>query len=499
MIMFQIDDRRFNRLAIAGLIVGFLLVLAAFAASLWVFRSNTQANALVERTHDIVDEIARLEIMVERAETARRGIVLWPDIYRVGIYQESVAAIPHSIDRLKKLVEANPDQVERVRELEQTLRFHVREMDDSVDLARSGETLGAQQIFIADISSQPTIRAIRTQADAMRSEEIRRLEQRTAAVGRNILHVQYALALTGLLLMLLGAATFWLVRRYTRDLTTTRDRLKLLNNDLESAVDERTRDLTRANEEIQRFAYIVSHDLRSPLVNVMGFTAELDRAGKIVTAFVESVETQHPELVDEEARLAAREDLPEAIGFIRSSTQKMDRLINAILDLSRQGRRVLTPEHMPMDQVIADIADSLAVQAEKRGAAIRIESPLPDINHDRLAVEQLFSNLIENATKYLHPGRAGKVVVRGKRDGKRVRFEVEDNGRGIAPEDHERVFELFRRSGKQDQEGEGIGLANVRALAYRLGGMVTVKSALSEGSTFIVDLPVTFAKEGKEQ
>ena len=75
---------------------------------------------------------------------------------------------------------------------------------------------------------------------------------------------------------------------------------------------------------------------------------------------------------------------------------------------------------------------------------------------------------------------------------------VQDNGRGIAPEDHERVFELFRRSGQQDQSGEGIGLANVRALAYRLGGTVTVRSVLSEGSTFVVDLPTEFSGEETE-
>ena len=81
------------------------------------------------------------------------------------------------------------------------------------------------------------------------------------------------------------------------------------------------------------------------------------------------------------------------------------------------------------------------------------------------------------------------------RQGSRVVYEVQDNGRGIAPEDHERVFELFRRSGQQDQKGEGIGLANVRALAYRLGGTVTLRSVLSEGSTFIVELPTEFKGE----
>ena len=78
---------------------------------------------------------------------------------------------------------------------------------------------------------------------------------------------------------------------------------------------------------------------------------------------------------------------------------------------------------------------------------------MPSLRHDRLAVEQIFSNLMENATKYLQSGRQGVIMVRGRREGSRAIFEVEDNGRGIAPEDHERIFELFRRSGQQDQQG----------------------------------------------
>ena len=110
---------------------------------------------------------------------------------------------------------------------------------------------------------------------------------------------------------------------------------------------ERTADLQRANDEIQRFAYIVSHDLRSPLVNVMGFTAELEAATKPLADLVDRIEAEQPDLLTKEAALAAREDLPEAAASSASSTQKMDRLINAILKLSREGRRVLTPE--PID------------------------------------------------------------------------------------------------------------------------------------------------------
>ncbi len=194
-------------------------------------------------------------------------------------------------------------------------------------------------------------------------------------------------------------------------------------------------------------------------------------------------------MLTDDARQAIRVDLPESIGFIRSSTQKMDRLINAILRLSREGRRVIAPEKLDMKSLLNGVADGIRHQASSRAAEIEIESPLPDIVSDRVAVEQIFSNLVENAVKYLAKDRPGLITVRGRAQGDTVIYQVQDNGRGIDPKDHDRVFDLFRRSGTQDQPGEGIGLAHVRALAYRLGGLITCESALDQGATFTLSLP----------
>jgi signal transduction histidine kinase len=272
----------------------------------------------------------------------------------------------------------------------------------------------------------------------------------------------------------------------------SRDRLRELNENLEGAVLARTADLQRANDEIQRFAYIVSHDLRSPLVNVMGFTAELDASIKPLSELITRAEEEAPAIVTEEARLAVREDLPEAVGFIRSSTQKMDRLINAILRLSREGRRVITPEPLDVAEMLEGIVGSLQHRLTELGAEVEIETPMPKIVSDRVAIEQILSNLVENSVKYLQAGRPGRIVVRGRRTGGRVIYDVIDNGRGIDPKDHERIFDLFRRSGTQDQPGEGIGLAHVRALAYRLGGIITCESQLGKGATFSLSLPPQF-------
>jgi signal transduction histidine kinase len=294
-----------------------------------------------------------------------------------------------------------------------------------------------------------------------------------------------------ILLFITLASVIFLVLRYNRQLSLAQAELRRANEGLEVAVADRTAELTRANAEIQRFAYIVSHDLRSPLVNVLGFTSELNEARKTIRAFMQSLFEKHPALRDEGAWLAVEEDLPEALDFIRKSTEKMDRLINSILELSRQGRRPLTPEHLDMNGLVDAVAASLHQRAQDAGAEIIVE-PLPSLQSDRIAVEQILSNLVENAIKYLSPTRPGRVIVGGRRNGRVVEITVSDNGRGIDPADHERVFDLFRRAGAQDQPGEGIGLANVRALAYRLGGNVTLDSKLDEGAVFTLSLPERF-------
>ena len=124
-------------------------------------------------------------------------------------------------------------------------------------------------------------------------------------------------------------------------------------------------------------------------------------------------------------------------------------------------------------------------------ASIRIE-PLPTIVSDRLALEQIFSNLIDNAIKYLKPGVPGEISIRGRTKLGFAIFEISDNGRGIDPRDHQRIFDLFRRAGTQDRPGQGIGLAHVRALVRRLGGTMSVASELDQGSTFTITLPITW-------
>ncbi len=282
------------------------------------------------------------------------------------------------------------------------------------------------------------------------------------------------------------------------ELEQAQKRLIEVNAGLENAIAQRTAELTETNEDVQRFAYIVSHDLRAPLINIMGFTSELAALrGQIGAILLPQAAGAHgsppaPEQVGGGDALAANrvllEDFDEALGFIKSSIDKMDRLINAILSLSRQGGRRFEIAPVDMNALLHAIGDATAHQLLEAEADLVIED-LPPLEGDRLAMEQIFSNLIDNAVKYLRPGVPGRIKVSARRAGSFIVYIVQDNGRGISPDDYKRIFELFRRSGVQDRQGEGIGLANVKALVRRLGGVVTVESELGAGTVFKVTLP----------
>jgi signal transduction histidine kinase len=298
------------------------------------------------------------------------------------------------------------------------------------------------------------------------------------------------------------------VRRSARARDDAEEQLRDNNLNLEATVDERTADLREANNEIQRFAYIVSHDLRSPLVNIMGFTSELEELrGDIfrrIAALGRAAASAsplpagdiEPVLDGEDKQLS--QDFTEALGFIKSSIAKMDRLISAILNLTREGRREFEPVRIDTRELIEGIVATVAHQAAEAEAQIRIE-PLPGIVSDRLALEQIFSNLIDNALKYLKPGVPGDISVRGRTKLGFAIFEIADNGRGIDSKDHQRIFDLFRRAGTQDKPGQGIGLAHVRALVRRLGGTMSVASELHSGSTFTITLPINWASSNRNR
>lgn len=284
----------------------------------------------------------------------------------------------------------------------------------------------------------------------------------------------------------------------TRELEIARGALQATNSALEATVARRTLQLRDSINEAQRFVYVASHDLRAPLVNIVGFAGELGEAAKRLDGFIRELDRARPGTVPPDILAVLDEEIPEALSFIHGSTGRMERLIATILRLAREERRSLNPEVLALGEILTSIVDGLRTQIDAAGATVEIAPDMPEIVGDRVAIEQIFANLIENAIKYLDAARPGRIALRGTEDGARVAIQVQDNGRGIDPQDHERVFQLFRRAGPPDRPGEGLGLTFVRALVRRLDGEITLRSTPGVGTVFTVRLPKILTNTDQE-
>ncbi|MCJ7662837.1 MAG: HAMP domain-containing histidine kinase, partial [Desulfobacterales bacterium] len=233
----------------------------------------------------------------------------------------------------------------------------------------------------------------------------------------------------------------------------------------------------------KNFAYIVSHDLRVPLVNLKGYTSELRTALGVIGSNLDAV---LPHLIEEKQSAVAaalHEDVPEALEFITNSVSRMDSFINAVLILARLGRQELKPEPIDMNTLVKTTVETMSHQLQERGIEVNVGS-LPHVVADRIAMEQIMGNILGNAVKYLDSSRLGRIEVTAQANGAETTFRIRDNGRGIAAEDMDKVFAPFRRAGKQDTQGEGMGLAYVQTLLRRHGGRISCESELGKGTTF---------------
>jgi signal transduction histidine kinase len=486
---------------------GFFVLVGISALSVVLVTQSRKDNGWVVHTVEAENQINTLLLEIRSAEGAARGYLLTSEPRFLAEYRTASAAILPDLEKLAELTVDNPVQVENVKQLRLPIAVRLEEFTKTIDFAAHDDIPGGIAM-LHQADAEDSVRRIDDIANKVRAEESRLFALRTKTADRTQLLASIVTVVGSGLVIALAAISIFLVRRSSRARDNAESQLRDSNANLETTVDERTADLREANDEIQRFAYIVSHDLRSPLVNIMGFTSELEELrGDIFKriATLARANTDAPlvpadggdvEPLLEGSDKQLSQDFTEALGFIKSSIAKMDRLISAILNLTREGRREFEPVKIDTRELIEGIVATVAHQAAEAEAQIRIE-PLPDIVSDRLAIEQIFSNLIDNALKYLKPGVPGDISIRGRTKLGFAIFEVADNGRGIDPKDHQRIFELFRRAGTQDKPGQGIGLAHVRALVRRLGGTMSVSSELHNGSTFTITLPIRWAASNR--
>ena len=224
-------------------------------------------------------------------------------------------------------------------------------------------------------------------------------------------------------------------------------------------------DLARSNAELEQFAYIASHDLQEPL--------------RTIKSYLRLIEKRY------RGRLDA--DADEFIEFCVEASDRLQRLINDLLQFSRVGRRALEIQQIPGAVPLQQAIRNLDNRIEETSAQI-VFGDLPSIQADQTALTQLFQNLIDNAIKY-RGNAAPSIRIDAVLQGGFCRFSVQDNGIGIDPKYAERIFRIFQRLHSSEYPGTGIGLALAKRIVERHGGRIWVESSAGQGATFFFTVP----------
>jgi len=242
------------------------------------------------------------------------------------------------------------------------------------------------------------------------------------------------------------------------DVTERRESEEALRRSLAS-LQRLTRTLERNNKELDQFAYVASHDLKAPLRGIANLS----------------------QWIEEELGDAVNDQAKEYLSLLRGRIHRMEGLIEGILSYSRAGRAKHGAEDIDVKALLHEIIELIA---PPEGAEVRIEGEMPVLHTERLPLQQVFQNLITNALKYAG-GAEARVTIRGADEGAFYQFTVADNGPGIAPDYHEKIWGIFQTLNPRDKvEGTGIGLALVRKIVDNKGGRAWVESEAGSGATF---------------
>jgi PAS domain S-box-containing protein len=238
---------------------------------------------------------------------------------------------------------------------------------------------------------------------------------------------------------------------------------KLTNEKLEHSVKQ----LARSNKELEQFAFIASHDLKTPLLSISGFT----------------------HLLEKEYEDKFNENAKEYFSFVKDGIQRMENLIDELLAYSRIGVSGSRSEFVEVNKIFVRIIANLTVDIERSGARITHDS-LPVVHFNNTHMEQLLQNLIGNAVKFCSR-ETPQVHVSAEQKGDKWVFAVKDNGIGITPDDRDKIFDMFKRLDRSKYPGTGIGLAVCKKIVELHGGRIWIESQTDKGSIFYFTIPQT--------
>lgn len=441
-----------------------------FAFSLLFFSltlATERTDVSLLQTQTLTSCVERLDSLANDAQAGERGFLITGDDRYLAPLLQANAMLPSAVDSCSHAADDRSSAVQKqIGKADSLVQKRFGEASRVLEVQRAKGFAAAVEAMKAD-DSETTMDDIRKQIGDLRrqfsDEQLQYLQK------------QHELTRWAFLIFIVGTfvligVMFWLYRAllsYLHGRDAANAELQKVNAELESRIIERTHDLTRANEELQQFAYVASHDLQEPL--------------RTITSFTQLLETRYKGQLDEDA--------DEFIGYIVSSSRRMTDLINGLLALGRLRKAGQATAPVPFNKILEEAEISLQAAIRESGAEIHSD-PLPALVVDRVQFAQLLQNLISNAIKYRRD-EPPRIMIRAKRDSTSWIFSVSDNGRGFNQQFAERIFGLFQRLHPRDVHGTGMGLSIARRILERHGGRIWAESKEGVGSTFYFTLPLS--------
>ncbi len=482
-----------------ALAIGVLLLTAA--ASFWSIRGLSVQTRNVEHTYQVLQEVEAVTAVLKDAQAGTRGYLLTGDTLYLRPYSMANGQLPASLERLAALTVDNPEQRARLDSLQGLVEQEFRILRPLTEIQKSMSQSAMQTLLDTD---RQTLRQVRVLYTRIKQSELALLARRSALQGifekatpivvltsavlaivivvALVMKIMQELADNRRLQAELAEVNAEVGRRiaqiralaeqivqgdYTVRITdTAEDNLGGLAaslNRMTQTLDASFSALEKRNRELDQFAYVASHDLKAPL--------------RGVTTIVKWIE--------DELAAELSPQLRTYLGQMKGRLSRLEDLINGLLAYARVGRTTQTRETVDVQQLLHEV-DDLVVPPDFQ---LQIGPGMPTFETDRLSLQQVFTNLLSNAVKYHHRG-AGHLEVTCRDAGDFYEFRVQDDGPGIAPEYHQKIFLLFQTlRDRHTAESTGIGLSIVQKIISEQQGTIRVESAVGQGAGFIFTWP----------